>query len=113
MISGWPREMSAMGHRCYVPEPVPANLGRGIFRGKPPANVAARKEVHVDLPGNDNKAVEAHMRNWVDAMNGKAKVIAPPEKGQEAAIGGHMATLSLRNQKKIIWDDTTKQYHFV
>ena len=83
------------------------------FRGKAPANVSARKEVHVDLPGNDNKAVEAHMRNWVDAMNGKAKVIAPPEKGQEAAIGGHMATLSLRNQKKIIWDDTTKQYHFV
>lgn len=83
------------------------------FRGKAPANVAARKEIHVDLPGNDNKAVEAHLRNWVDAMNGKAKVIAPPEKGQEAAIGGHMATLSLRNQKKIIWDDTTKQYHFV
>ena len=83
------------------------------FRGKAPANVAARKEIHVDLPGNDNKAVEAHLRNWVDAMNGKAKVIAPPEKGQEAAIGGHMATLSLRNQKKIIWDDTTKEYHFV
>ena len=83
------------------------------FRGKPPANVAARKELHVDLPGNDNKAVEAHMRNWVDAMNGKAKVIAPPEKGQEAAISGHMATLSFRNQKKVVWDDTAKQYHFV
>ena len=31
------------------------------FGGKAPANVAARKEIHVELPGNDNKAVEAHM----------------------------------------------------
>ncbi len=83
------------------------------FRGKAPANVAARKEVHVDLPGNDNKAVEAHMRNFVDAMNGKAKIIAPPEVGQQAAISGHMATLSFRNQKKIVWDDSEQKYHFV
>jgi predicted dehydrogenase len=83
------------------------------FRGKPPARVAARQEVHLDLPGNDNKAVEAHMRNWVDAMNGKAKVIAPPEVGQQAAISGHMATLSFKNQKKIVWDDAKQSYSFI
>src|SRR5437773_540458 len=66
------------------------------FGNKPPAKVAARKELHVELPGNDNKAVEAHLKNWVDAMQGKAKVIAPPVVGQQAAISGHMATLSLR-----------------
>src|SRR4029077_15968442 len=28
------------------------------FGGKPPARMAARKEIHVEMPGNDNKAVE-------------------------------------------------------
>lgn len=83
------------------------------FGNKPPAKVAARKELHVELPGNDNKAVEAHLKNWVEAMQGKAKVIAPPVVGQQAAISGHMATLSLRNNKKVIWDDKARKYHFV
>ena len=83
------------------------------FGNKPPARVAARKELHVELPGNDNKAVEAHLRNWVEAMQGKAKVIAPPRVGQEAAISGHMATLSFRNDKKIVWDNKARKYHFV
>jgi predicted dehydrogenase len=82
------------------------------FGGKPPANVAVRKEVHVELPGNDNKAAEAHIRNWIEAIRGKAKVIAPTHVGQEAAISGHMATLSLRNNKKIIWDHQSRKYHF-
>ena len=82
------------------------------FGGKPPAGVAARKEVHVELPGNDNKAVEAHIRNWLEAIQGKAKVIAPTRVGQEAAISGHMATLSLSNNKKIIWDNQNRKYHF-
>jgi predicted dehydrogenase len=83
------------------------------LNGKAPAHIASRREVHIELPGNDNNAVAAHMRNWIDAVNGKAKVIASPEAGQQAAISGHMATLSLRNQKKILWDDAAKKYHFV
>ena len=83
------------------------------FGGKAPANVTARKEVHIDLPGNDNKAVEAHMKNWIEAIRGQGKVIAPVEIGQQAAISGHMATLSFRNNKKIIWDDQARKYHFV
>jgi len=34
------------------------------------------------------------------------------EVGQQAAISGHMATLSFRNQKKIVWDEPTSKYHF-
>jgi hypothetical protein len=60
------------------------------FGGKPPASVAARKEIHVELPGNDNRAVEARIRNWIEAIAGKAQVIAPTRLGQEAAISGHM-----------------------
>ncbi|HLJ48106.1 MAG TPA: Gfo/Idh/MocA family oxidoreductase [Bryobacteraceae bacterium] len=83
------------------------------FGGKAPAKVSARKEEHIELPGNDNKAVEAHMKNWIDAIRGDAKVIAPVEVGQQAAISGHMATLSFRNQKKIVWNDQARKYHFV
>jgi len=82
------------------------------FGGKAPASVAARGESHVEIPGNDNKAVEAHIRNWLEAIQGKAKVIAPARVGQEAAISGHLATLSFRNNKKILWDESAHKYHF-
>lgn len=74
------------------------------FGGKPPAHVAARKEMRVELPGNDNLAVEAHIRNLIQAIQGKANLIAPVEIGQQAAISGHMATLSLRSGKRVVWD---------
>mgnify|MGYP005845027311 CR=1 FL=1 len=83
------------------------------FRGKAPAPISERKEVKLFLPRNDNYAVEAHIRNWLAAVRGEEKPIAPVEIGQEAAISGHMATLSLRNSKKIVWDDTTRKYSFV
>ena len=67
----------------------------------------------MNLPGNDHKAVEAHIRNFVDAIRGNGKVIAPPSVGQQAAISGHMATLSLRKEKKIVWHDDTQTYTFV
>ena len=66
----------------------------------------------MELPGNDNKAVEAHINNWLKAIQGKAKVIAPTSVGQQAAISGHMATLSFRNNKKIYWDEQARKYHF-
>lgn len=83
------------------------------FRGKAPAHVAARKEVKLYLPNNDHPAVEAHIRNWIRAIRGEEKVIAPVEIGQQAAISGHMATLSFKNEKKIVWDDGTRKYRFI
>jgi predicted dehydrogenase len=83
------------------------------FRGKAPDKIKARQEVHLDLPGNDNKAVEAHISNWLDAVQGKAKVIADPIIGQQAAIGGHMATISYRNKKMVRWDDGSGKVQFV
>jgi predicted dehydrogenase len=82
------------------------------FNGNPPAHVAARKELKIEMPGNDNKAVEAHLRNLIEAVQGKAKLIAPVEIGQQAAISGHLATLSLRNNKKVLWDEKGRKYSF-
>jgi len=83
------------------------------FKGRPPANVAARKEIHLEIPNNDNSAVQSHVKNFVMAVLGKDKVIAPPMIGQQAAISGHIATLSYRNGKKVRWDDSAKQVRFL
>jgi predicted dehydrogenase len=88
------------------------NFWPETFRGKAPAEVASRKEIHLEIPGNDNNAVRAHVKNFIEAVLGKAKVIAPVEIGQQAAISGHLATLSYRNDKKIYWSDETKKYRF-
>jgi len=80
--------------------------------GTPPAPIGDRKEVRIELPGNDNLAVEAHLRNLVQAVQGKASLVAPVEVGQQAAISGHLATLSFRNNKKVIWNDKTRKYTF-
>ncbi len=77
-----------------------------------PAKIADRKEVHILLPGNDNRAVEAHIRNLFEAIQGKAQIVAPPRIGQQAAISGHLATLSYRNNKKAMWDDEARSYSF-
>ena len=83
------------------------------FRGKPPASVAARQEFTDEKPGNDVFAVQAHVRNFIEAVQGKAQVIAPVSVGQQAAISGHMATLSLRSGKKAVWDPKTEKVKLV
>lgn len=83
------------------------------FGGKPPEKVAARQEIRIEAKGNDANAVQAHVKNFIMAVLGKEKAIAPAEIGQQAAIGGHMATLSFKRGKKILWDDKTNKYRFV
>jgi predicted dehydrogenase len=83
------------------------------FRGKAPDHIRARKELKIELPGNDNKAVEAHMRNLIEAIQGKAKVISDPVIGHQAAVSGHLATLSYRNSKKVSWDEGTQKTKFL
>jgi predicted dehydrogenase len=82
------------------------------FGGKAPAQVAARQELNINIPGNDNNAVQAHVRNWIEAILGKAQAIAPAAVGQMAAIPGHLATLSYRQNKKVYWDEKAERYRF-
>ncbi|MBM3727246.1 MAG: Gfo/Idh/MocA family oxidoreductase [Acidobacteria bacterium] len=82
------------------------------FGGKPPSQVAARKVIEERIPNNDLKAVQDHVRNLLDAVKGNGKVIAPPRVGQQAAVGGHLATLSFRNNKKVLWDEKGQKYRF-
>ncbi len=54
-----------------------------------------------------------HFRNFIQAVLGKEQVIAPPPVGQQAAISGHLATLSFKNQKRIVWEEGSNKYRFV
>jgi predicted dehydrogenase len=84
------------------------------YKGKAPENIKARQKIHLNGKadfGESDGAIN-HFRNFIRAIQGKEEVIAPPMVGQQAAISGHMATLSLKNNKKIIWDEPTNKYHF-
>jgi predicted dehydrogenase len=77
--------------------------------------IASRPEVHLNGLkdfGEQDGAIN-HFRNFIEAVRGNGSVIAPPTIGQQAAISGHMATLSFKNQKKIFWDDSAEKYRFV
>jgi hypothetical protein len=62
---------------------------------------------------NQPDSTADHVRNFIDAVLGKAKAIAPARAGQIAAIPGHMATLSFKQGKRILWDEKTEKYRFV
>jgi predicted dehydrogenase len=81
------------------------------FGGKPPARVPARAEVHVREP-MDNLSVERHIRNFLESILGKAKPVAPARVGQIAAIPGHLATLSYKNNKKVYWDARAERLRY-
>jgi predicted dehydrogenase len=72
-------------------------------------------EIHLnnikDFQQQDSTA--DHVRNFIDAVLGKAKAIAPARAGQIAAIPGHMATMSYKQGKRILWDEKTEKYKVV
>lgn len=75
-----------------------------------PDAVKARKELSITIPNNDNLAVEAHIRNWLAAIAGKEKLIAPVQAGYEAAITGLLSTVSMKAGKKVMWDSKADKY---
>jgi len=90
------------------------NARRAGAPDRAPANIQARQPVHLNGRADFNEADGAinHFRNFIHGVQGKEKVIAPPPVGQQAAISGHLATLSYKTGKKILWDDQARTYSF-
>ena len=84
------------------------------FGGHAPAPVKARPEVHLNYlkDFNQQDATADHFKNWIQAIRGEAKVITPARAGQVAAIPGHLATLSLRQGKKVLWASASGKVRF-
>ena len=78
--------------------PQPKFIKGADFSGKP--------EMHMDYLKDFNQpdATAAHVHNFLMAVLGKEKAIAPARAGQIAAIPGHMATQSFKRNKKVYWD---------
>lgn len=69
-------------------------------------------EVHLNYLKDFNQADSTadHVRNFLDAVLGKTKAIAPARAGQVAAIPGHMATQSYRaGSKRVTWDERARK----
>ena len=93
-------------------EPAGPVLHAGDLQGQGArANIKARQPIHLNGHKDFNEGDGAinHFRNFIQAVLGKEQVIAPPPVGQQAAISGHMATLSFKNQKRIVWDRSHQQ----
>lgn len=84
------------------------------LKGKAPERVKSRQPIHLNGKQDFHEADGTinHFRNFVEAVLGKEKVVTPPEVGHHGAIAGHLATLSYRNQKKVLWDDAAGTYRF-
>ena len=82
---------------------------RYISQGKQPApemHFNSQKDFAQGNPTNE------HMRNFIDALLGNAELNCPAIVGHQAAVTGHLATLSYRNDKKVFWDNEEGRYHF-
>ncbi|HEX4807783.1 MAG TPA: Gfo/Idh/MocA family oxidoreductase [Bryobacteraceae bacterium] len=105
-------EVNSRQHLYFYPEAYSNQTRPGGHPDLIPAAVTARNPYEEHKPGNDNLAVQAHIRNWMQSIHGQGEPIAPARMGQQAAIGGHLATLSFKNQKKVLWDDASQKYSF-
>ena len=76
--------------------------------------VKDRPEVHLNGPKDfgEQDGIVPHIKNFIESVRGNEKPIAPPPVGQQAAISGHLATLSFKNGKKVLWDDKANKYSF-
>ena len=95
-------------------EPETYNARRPGAPNRAPANIQARAAIHLNGKADFNESDGAinHFRNFIQSVLGREKVIAPPTVGQQAAISGHMATLSFKHQKRIVWDEAAATYSF-
>ena len=79
-----------------------------------PDSVTSRPEMHFDAREdfNESNATNDHIKNFIDAIAHGAELNCPAQLGHEAAVTGHLATMSLRKNKKVYWNQAQGTYHF-
>ncbi len=91
------------------------NSRRANSPNRAPEAIKARAAIHINgvQEYKESDGAINHFRNFIQSILGKEQPIAPPPVGQQAAISGHMATLSYKNQKKVIWDEAGQKVRYV
>jgi hypothetical protein len=100
--------LNRMDLKLYAQKP-------GARGARTPDPVLNSVVLHLNGPKDFNERDGAinHFRNFVNSVLGKEKPISPPTVGQEAAIGGHMATLAYKNRRMATWDGAARKVNFV
>jgi predicted dehydrogenase len=113
-ICGNEGTLRVMNRQDLYFEPESYNSRRPNAPNRAPEAIKSRQAIHINGPQEFKEQDGAinHFRNFIQSVLGKEQPIAPPPVGQQAAISGHMATLSFKNQKKVVWDDAANKYHF-
>ena len=90
------------------------NSRRANAANRAPEAIKARAAIHINgvQEYKESDGAINHFRNFIQSVLGKEQPIAPPPVGQQAAISGHMATLSYKNQKKAIWDEAGQKVRY-
>jgi predicted dehydrogenase len=96
-------------------EPETYNQRSATVPSKAPDAIKARAAIHINgqQEYKERDGAINHFRNFIQSVLGKEQPIAPPPVGQQAAISGHMATLSYKNQKKVLWDEGGTKVRYV
>ncbi len=113
-IMGNEGTLRVMNRQDLYFEPESYNSRRPNAPNRAPEAIKARAAIHINGPQayKENDGAINHFRNFIQSVLGKEQPIAPPPVGQQAAISGHMATLSYKNQKKAVWDDAAQKVRF-
>jgi predicted dehydrogenase len=113
-ICGNEGTLRVMNRQDLYFEPEMYNNHRTDRPNRAPDNIKSRAAIHINglQEYKESDGAINHFRNFIMSVLGKEQPIAPPPVGQQAAISGHMATLSYKNQKKVVWDEPSSKYHF-
>ncbi|MFN0172214.1 MAG: Gfo/Idh/MocA family oxidoreductase [Bryobacteraceae bacterium] len=86
-----------------------------LLRGQAPERVKARKEIHLNGPKDfgEPDGLKRHITNFIESVRGKERPVAPAEAGHQAAVSGHLATLSFKSGKKVRWETQTEKVSYL
>jgi len=85
----------------------PENYGK-----QTPERVLSRPEIHLNATKDFGQANPTgdHIKNFIEAVKYNKPLNCDARLGHEAAVTGHLATLSFRRDKKVFWDSARQQY---
>jgi len=77
-----------------------------------PERITSRPEIHFNATkdfGQVNPTGD-HIKNFIEAIRYNKPLNCDAKLGHEAAVTGHLATMSLRRDKKVFWDAAAQKY---
>jgi predicted dehydrogenase len=77
-----------------------------------PERVKSRPEIHVNATKDLGQANPTgdHIKNFINAVKNGEPLHCDARCGHEAAVTGHLATMSFRRERKIYWDAVNGKY---